>query len=490
VWAINLSLTKDSTPAKGWRWIRVLNPLASLSSRIFLWFWLTLLLIAVISFVVLQQWARPYDIAPLSAQEQQLLNSQSEEMTRYFNVGMSPLQAMRYGRIRFGLDLYLVDPNFRLMGSPQPEQMELYMIGSLLESETPMVGIWNQARWLGAAPIDYRGNTYRLLIRMTDPPARTQLIDLINDRITWTLLALLVSAILSLALANSLSKPLRLLRSASRDLARGQLEARVAQPVVRRADDIGQLGHDFNHMAERIQGLIQAQQRLLSNISHELRSPLTRLQIALGIARQSTSNPDPQLDRIEHEAGRLETMIAQLLQLSRLENRLQHMQFTQLNLNELLRGIIEDAEFEAESNHRTLEFDDTIDQVWIRADALLLGSAIENVVRNAIKYSAQTISISLEHTESQLVITVSDDGPGVAAEELSRLFDPFYRASNTLQGGSGLGLSITQQAMEAHQGWARAQNRESGGFMITLCLPITCLTTAPEAEQSTPTGQR
>lgn len=446
-----------------------------------MWFWLTLLLIAVISFVVLQQWARPYDIAPLSPQEQQLLSSQSEEMSRYFSVGMSPLQAMRYGRTRFGLDLYWVDPNFRLIGLPQPEQMELYMIGSLLESETPMVGIWNQARWLGAAPIDYRGNTYRLLIRMTDPPARTQMLDLINDRITWTLLALIVSAILSLALANSLSRPLRLLRSASRNLARGQLEARVAQSVVRRADDIGQLGHDFNHMAERIQGLIQAQQRLLSNISHELRSPLTRLQIALGIARQSSDNPEPQLDRIEHEAGRLETMIAQLLQLSRLENRLQHMQLSPLNLTELLRGIIEDAEFEAESNQRTIALTETLEQVWVHADALLLGSAIENVVRNAIKYSQHSITISLQQTETHYVIAVADDGPGVPDDELSQLFVPFYRATNTHPGGSGLGLSIAQQAMEAHQGWAHAQNRESGGFIISLCLPLSSLTTAPDA---------
>lgn len=475
-----MSLPKTTSTKRGWRWIRALNPLASLSSRIFVWFWLTLLLIAVISFVVLQQWARPYDITPLSVQEQQLMQSQSEEMARYFSVGMSPLQALRYARIRFGLDIYLVDPNFRLIGSPQPEQMELYMIGSLLESETPRVGILNQSRWLGAAPLNYRGSTYRLLIRMPIAPARTQMFDLINDRVTWTLLALIVSAILSLALASSLSRPLRLLRSASRDLARGQLEARVAQSVVRRADDIGQLGHDFNHMAERIQGLIQAQQRLLSNISHELRSPLTRLQIALGIARQSTTNSDPQLDRIESEAARLETMIAQLLQLSRLENRLQHMQFNTLNLSELLQGIIEDAEFEAESNQRRLKRVDQADALWITADAMLLGSAIENVVRNAIKYSHSTITVGLEQTEQNLVITVADDGPGVASAELTQLFDPFYRASNTLQGGSGLGLSIAQQAMEAHQGWARAHNQDSGGLIIKLYLPLSCRSDDPE----------
>lgn len=465
---------------RGWRWIRTLNPLASLSSRIFVWFWLTLLLIAVISFLVLQQWARPYDISPLSAQEQQLMQSQSEEMARYFSVGMSPLQAMRYARIRFGLDIYLVDPNFRLIGSPQPEQMELYMIATLLESDRPQAGAWNQARWLGASPVVYRGDTYRLLIRMTDPPARTQMADLINDRITWTLLALVVSAILSLALASSLARPLRRLRSASRELARGQLEARVAQSVVRRADDIGQLGHDFNHMAERIQGLIQAQQRLLSNISHELRSPLTRLQIALGIARQSTENPDPQLDRIEREAGRLETMIAQLLQLSRLENRLQHMQMITLNLNELLQGIVEDAEFEAESNQRQLNFEEPEQAIWVCADPLLLGSAIENVVRNAIKYSSKHILITLVQTEQHLVIAVADDGPGVATDELASLFDPFYRANNSLQGGSGLGLSIALQAMEAHQGWARAKNQDEGGLQVSLCLPISALRTEPE----------
>lgn len=438
----------------------------------------------MISLVVLQQWARPYNINPLTPPEQQLLDAQSEEMVRYFSVGMSPPQALRYARIRFGLDVYLVDPNFRLMGSPQPEPMELYMIGSLLESETPKAGLFKQLRWLGGAPIQYRGNTYQLLIRMSDLPLRKQILDLMNNRVTWTLLALIVSAILSLALAGSLSRPLRLLRSTSRDLARGQLEARVAESVVRRADDIGQLGLDFNHMAERIQGLIQAQQRLLSNISHELRSPLTRLQIALGIARQNTSDSDPQLDRIESEAGRLETMIAQLLQLSRLENRLQHMQFNTLNLNELLEGIIEEAQLEAESNNRTLVLTAKTATFWIRADTLLLGSAIENVVRNAIKYSQNIITISLTQTDQNLVVAISDDGPGVPADELTPLFDPFYRASNTLQGGSGLGLSIAQQAMEAHQGWASAQNQVSGGLTIELNLPLSCLSTDPE--QTTP----
>ncbi len=457
------------------RWLRSLNPLASLTGRIFIWFWLTLIVISMVSFLVLQQWARPYELTDLSADEEQLLELQREELESYLEAGMTPLQAIRYAGIRFGLDIYMVDPNFRLLGTPQPDQIELYMIGAMVESGEPLGATWENIRWLGALPLRHRGETYRVLIKTTADTTTGRLMDVINERLTWTLLALLVSGMLSLWLANSLSRPLRLLRETSRSLARGRLESRVPGVVSRRADDIGQLGQDFDHMAERIQSLIEAQQKLLSNISHELRSPLTRLQIALGIARQRVEDDSavPQLDRIEREAQRLEAMIAQLLQLSRLENRLQHMDLQPLDLGKMLSTIADDAHFEARAQNRSVHLNSGV-SVRVIGDQMLLGSAIENVVRNAVKYTPENTEVVIDTAVhgDQVHIAVADAGTGVPPQDLPHLFEPFYRASNSQQGGSGLGLSITRQAIEAHKGMVKAENRPEGGLRITLQLPV------------------
>lgn len=456
-------------------WLRSLNPLASLTGRIFIWFWLTLVVISMVSFLVLQQWARPYELTDLNAEEQQLLEYQREELENYLEAGMTPLQAIRYSGIRFGLDIYLVDPTFRLLGTPQPDQIELYMIGAMVESGEPLAANWENIRWLGAEPLRHRGETYRVLIKTTVDSGTGRLMDVINERLTWTFLALLVSGMLSLLLANSLSRPLRLLRETSRSLARGQLESRVPGVVSKRADDIGQLGQDFDHMAERIQSLIEAQQKLLSNISHELRSPLTRLQIALGIARQRMEQDTavPQLDRIEREAQRLEAMIAQLLQLSRLENRLQHMDLQPLDLGKMLRTIADDANFEARAQNRSVRLQ-TVVTARVIGDHMLLSSAIENVVRNAVKYTAEGSEVVIDTALNgdRVEISVQDAGSGVPAQDLPYLFEPFFRASNTHQGGSGLGLSITRQAVEAHKGTVKAENCPEGGLRITVLLPL------------------
>ena len=469
-------------------WLRSLNPLASLTGRIFLWFWVTLVVISMVSFLVLQQWARPYDVADINPEEEQILTFQQEEIENYLAAGMTPLQAIRYGTNRFGLDLYLVDPNFRLLGSPQPGQLELYMIGAMVEADGMTSGTVEDVKWLGGAPITYRGETYRLFIKTNLATGTNRLLEVINERITWTVLALVVSGMLSLWLANSLSRPLKLLRTTSRSLASGHLETRVPGSVTRRADDIGQLGQDFDHMAERIQGLIEAQQKLLSNISHELRSPLTRLQIALGIARQRAEDDRsaPQLDRIEREAQRLEEMIAQLLQLSRLENRLQHMDIQSLDLGKILRTIADDAQFEARAQKRSVRL--TLNHgSRVQGDQMLLSSAIENVVRNAVKYTPEGSEVGIEthETPGLLEISVSDSGTGVPAGDLPYLFEPFFRASNSRQGGSGLGLSITRQAVEAHGGNVLAQNRPDGGLTITLRLPVAPSLPATTADKNT-----
>ncbi|HKH98285.1 MAG TPA: ATP-binding protein [Candidatus Sulfotelmatobacter sp.] len=279
-----------------------------------------------------------------------------------------------------------------------------------------------------------------------------------------------------------LTKPIVRLRAATRQLAAGDLSARSGAPASARRDEVAGLLRDFDAMAERLESLVKAQSRLLNDISHELRSPLARLNVALGLARQRSDVADPEmLDRIELEASRLNELIGRILTLARLEDGEQHVPPTPVPLDELVQNVAEDAEFEAQARHshvRTLipEGD------WgVRGNASLLHSAVENVVRNAIRYTQERTSVEVELTSEdgpngpQAVLKVSDCGPGVPPDALEKLFQPFYRlddARGRLTGGVGLGLAITERAVRFHGGRVSAHNRAEGGLRVEIRLPL------------------
>ena len=283
-------------------------------------------------------------------------------------------------------------------------------------------------------------------------------------------------------LAWFLTKPIVRLRAATRKLAAGDLSARSGAPASGRRDEVAGLMRDFDGMAERLQLLVEAQSRLLNDMSHELRSPLARLNVALGLARQR-SGPESavMLERIELEASRLNELIGRILILARLEDGEQRVSQAAVPLDELVLNVAEDAEFEAQARHCHVR--STIPSgVWdVRGEASLLHSAIENVVRNAIRYTREgsTVEISLERTNSasgaEALVRVADCGPGVPTEALEKLFQPFYRlddARGRLTGGVGLGLAITERAVRFHGGRVTASNRAEGGFAIEICLPL------------------
>jgi two-component system sensor histidine kinase CpxA len=225
---------------------------------------------------------------------------------------------------------------------------------------------------------------------------------------------------------------------------------------------------------------VKAQARLLNDISHELRSPLARLNVALGLSRQR-SGPEAQssLERIELEANRLNELIGRLLTIARLESGDQAMQKVPIRLQELIREIAQDAEFEAQS--RKCHVDVTkVDECRVMGDPSLLRSAVENVVRNAIQYTGEgtDVQIRLEcsqgPTGTEAIIKISDSGPGVPDEALDKLFRPFYRiddARGRQTGGVGLGLAIAERAVRLHGGTIQASNRSEGGLMIEIRLP-------------------
>ncbi|MBI3477244.1 MAG: HAMP domain-containing protein [Acidobacteria bacterium] len=288
------------------------------------------------------------------------------------------------------------------------------------------------------------------------------------------------SGLVCFLLARSLTNPVTRLRSAAQRLAAGDLTARTGAPKGGRRDELAQLMRDFDRMAERIEALMDAQSRLLKDVSHELRSPLARLSVALGLARQKAApEAETALNRIELEADRLNQLIQRLLTISRLETGSNGILKKRLSLRELCEAIAHDAEYEGQGRRCCVVAEPT-DEYWVEAAPDLLRSAIENVVRNAVRYTAAgtTVEVHLERRigdqGEEIAIRVLDSGPGVPEESLQQIFQPFYRiddARNRQTGGAGLGLSIADRAIRLHGGRVRASNRVEGGLEVEIRIP-------------------
>lgn len=287
---------------------------------------------------------------------------------------------------------------------------------------------------------------------------------------------LLVGLLAAAGLAWYFAKPIRNLRTAFDAAAEGKLETRLAGSIGGRRDELADLSRDFDHMAERLQTLVDSQRHLLHDVSHELRSPLARLQAAIGLARQTPDKLASSMDRIELESTRIDALVGELLTLSRLEAGVTGDMSEEINLGELVADIVEDARFEAGIHRRTVEFQGEC-EVIVRGRAELLARAIENVVRNAIKYTPQGswILLKAEHrpAEHALRLTIRDNGPGVAEAELQQIFDPFFRSSSgNGNDGHGLGLAIAKRVMQAHGGDIAARNCAGGGLSVELTIPV------------------
>ena len=298
------------------------------------------------------------------------------------------------------------------------------------------------------------------------------------------LIGVLTSGLVCYFLSGYLTAPIVRLRTATQKLAAGDLTARAG---IRngRHDEIGELVRDFDGMAGRMETLVNEQNRLLNDISHELRSPLARLNVALGLARQRTGpEAASALDRMELESGRLEEMISRLLTLSRLEAGQGMLDRSSLRLGELIQEIAKDADFEAQGRncHVTAVI---VQECEVTGSPALLRSAIENVVRNATRYTREGTTVEVRMENETLVtgnaagaiavVRVSDHGPGVPEAALDKLFRPFFRvdhARGRQTGGSGLGLAITERAVRLHGGTVSAANATGGGFMVEIRLPV------------------
>lgn len=312
---------------------------------------------------------------------------------------------------------------------------------------------------------------YYFVVRYPNPNVQAaSRIELLPQ--TWWMLG--IFAILCYVLARHVTSPLRSMQKTVERFGQGDFTARVNS---RRGDELGQLGRTVDRMAERIDNLLKSQRRLLQDISHELRSPLARLGVAVELARGG-ADLDSSLNRIEREGTRLNTLVGELIQVTRGEGDPQGLSTEQIRLDELVDTIVDDSRIEAEKRHVILN--SSLSEVTMEGNPELLRRAIENLVRNAIRYSPEetTVDISLSKVGSVYRVSVRDHGAGVPEESLPSIFDPFYRVEKDrgrTSGGVGLGLAIAKRAVELHRGTMRAQNVRPG-LRVEIDLPAPALT--------------
>jgi|KBSSwiStaDraftv2_1062776.scaffolds.fasta_scaffold00824_31 two-component system sensor histidine kinase CpxA len=348
------------------------------------------------------------------------------------------------------------------------------------------------------------GNTYHVIVGpLRAGPHLFGELEMPAVSTATLLIALVVSAVVCFFLARYLVSPVDQLRRATRQIAAGDLDVRVSPKLKGRHDELGLLASDLDTMSERVRNLLELKQQLLRDVSHELRSPLARLQLALSLARrQGASHATPEqsregcpgptmsgrtpaqaedcgverhLARIGCEADRLEELIARTLKLARLERPMQGVERTRVEVAELLTNIVADVGIEADAHGCSVDLE-TDRPLEVNGDPELLRSAFENVIRNAVRHApaGSKVVIDARHADAQrIAVVVRDHGPGVPEKDLELIFEPFYRvdaARNRAVGGDGLGLAIAARAIAIHGGTIHARNLSAGGLAVHLSL--------------------
>ncbi len=447
----------------------------SLFLKIFLSYWLAFALFLVTTILVTLALRPPREAAGIEAQQQKFL---SDSVQAFKTGGSEGLRSyLRTLRETQRVHAFLFDQQGRdLSGHPAPEWIERVERGQIHTADS----IWGRMgpmQFLRPSQTAADGQSYNLVIEL--PVERTRF-GPHGVPGFGILIAILCSGLVCYLLTRYLTSPIVRLRAATQKLAGGDLTARAGVNTSRGHDEMSELVRDFDTMAERLENLVNAQGRLLKDISHELRSPLARLNVALELARQRAGpEASSALERIDLEASRLNELIGRLLTIVRLESGGETMRKVPVHLAQVVREITEDAAFEAQSRHCRVECLIKNDCVVI-GDASLLNSAIENVIRNAVRYTREdtAVEVRLECAEGVAgrvgIVSVTDSGPGVPEQELDKLFQPFYRIDDDRgrgTGGVGLGLAIADRAVRLHGGTVTATNRAEGGLKIEIRFP-------------------
>lgn len=352
-----------------------------------------------------------------------------------------------------------------------------------LAQVTTMLGVSGYLWWnfhSPNAPMESGALPDRPLLR-PEMPGRPPASPL-RPRHTRFVLPLAVGTLASVFFAGWLawrfSRPVRSLRDAFREIANGRLDTRAGDTMASRGDELAELGMAFDRMAVQLQRALDNRQRLLHDVSHELRSPLARLQAITGLMRQHPQEADQLCDRLDRESARMDQLLGELLTLSRLDAGPAALRQDDIDLGELLDTLVDDNQPSAKAAGVRIEWPGLPHAVRLTGDAGLLYRAVDNLLRNAIQHSlsmgAITVTARLIDENKQVILDIVDQGPGVPANELSRVFEPFFRASNNGKhlSGSGLGLAMVQKIVHSHGGTMSARNNIPAGFIVSMTLPV------------------
>jgi two-component system sensor histidine kinase CpxA len=454
----------------------------SLYWRIFFAFWLALALILVGTVTVAvnataHRTDRPWvQRGQLYAQAARAFESGGPEALRSWLQSLSPEPFSR---------TFVVAPDgLEMLGRPLPSSLAAGAIGA--GPDTHSLASAGAIAPIGGALVLVApgGNTYHVVIGpVRDSPRLFGELELPGVPLSILAIALGVSAAVCFFLARYLALPVDRLRLATRQMAAGDLNVRVLPALRQRQDDLGLLAADLDAMAQRLRQLLEAKQQLLRDVSHELRSPLARLQLALSLARREDSGVERHLARIAREADRLEQLIARTLKLVRLERPAHALEHVKVDVGDLLRNIASDVAIEADAQGCLVNVEAS-GRLLVPGDPELLRSACENVIRNAVRYSPAGAVVAIQARRGarggasgeSVKITVRDRGPGVPENELGSIFEPFYRVDEARErrgaGGEGLGLAIAARAMALHGGSITARNAPGGGLMVLMELPV------------------
>jgi len=451
----------------------------SLFLRIFLSFWaIVLLFILVVAVTVMVQPETVISRWRSATSDATAMYAQTcaEEFDRY---GASALRNYLQ-RLEAGAHMRaaLYDDKGNLLAGRDSAEAQAAML-KVAESGEPEFTVSGTTALAAQRATGPSGRSYIFVAEMPRGPFRAFRPTTRIQLLRWAL-AFLISGLICYLLTRSLTGPILRLRSAATQLATGDLSARAGPAVTSRRDELGELGREFNRMAGRIEELITSERQLIRDISHELRSPLARLSVALGLARRRTDTETATaLDRIEREAETLNEMIGRLLALARMEAATEPPDPERFDLQAMVAEIAADAAFEAQERGTSVEVVSS-EPCFVLGSAELLHSAIENVVRNAIHYAKLGTPVQIRLTcdsspSGKLAeICIRDYGAGVPEAELPNLFRPFYRVTAARErdtGGIGLGLAITHRAVKLHHGRVTAENAPGGGLLVKITLP-------------------
>ncbi|HEX3986292.1 MAG TPA: ATP-binding protein [Acidobacteriaceae bacterium] len=450
--------------------------------KIFAIFWIAQSLIFVITTALILRHRRPSPQILFQTLSSTLRNEATNSLAAWQSGGCAGFEAYAAAHSQ---RLALADGHEKLLcGAAVPASWDR---GTNPESGDQIVGAQFGDHYVWRVPTTtVQGERYIFyLSRPHVPDDHPWYQDLLHFAFPQLFVAIVVGGVTTYALVLLFTRPLVRLRQAARELAQGNLKTRVQEPgrgsPRAREDEFKALVHDFNHMADRLESMVDAHQLLLRDVSHELRSPLARLSVALELAREDAA-PEmaAHLDRIEREGGRLNQLIGQLLTLSSIESVDRAIHFQPVSLNRLIGEMVPDAEYEARQRGSSVGFTAEGDCV-IEGNRELLYRAIENIVRNAVRYTepGTAVEIHLQESERQgrreALLEISDRGPGIPDAEIQDIFRPFYRvdrARSNETGGFGVGLAIAERAVKLHGGMLSASNRPGGGATIRLCFTM------------------